>query len=142
MIRDMTLEDIPAVIALQKEQGFEYSIDDLSSPLFFVKKVREEGGRVVAAMLLRITAETFLICAGSPVSTGRAIEELQPEVIGEAWTKGLSEIICVIPPPISDSFAPVLLRMGWNRTHGWPMWQKELSCEMPSIKGKPPTDQP
>lgn len=128
MIRDLRLEDVEAVKDIHKAQGFEYAIPDLTSPLIFVKKVREVDGRVVAAMFLRITAETFLICAGSPVEKGRAIEELQPEVIGDAWEKGLSEIVCVIPPEISESFAPVLKRMGWYRTREWPMWQKDLDA--------------
>jgi hypothetical protein len=128
VIRDLEPRDIEAVKAIQKAQGFEYAIPDLTSPLILVKKVREVDGRVVAAMLLRVTAETFLICSGSPVTQGRAIEELQPEVIGEAWAKGLSEVVCVIPPEISESFTPVLERMGWYRTREWPMWQKDLNA--------------
>ena len=128
MIRDLTPEDADAVKSIHKAQSFDYPIPDLTSPLVLVKKVREVDGHVVAAMFLRITAETFLICAGSPVEKGRAIEELQPEVIGEAWAKGLSEIVCVIPPEISESFAPVLERMGWYRTREWPMWQRDLNA--------------
>jgi hypothetical protein len=77
-------------------------------------------------MFLRITAETFLVTAGSPVEKGRAILELQPEVLREAYEKGLSEVVCVVPPEISESFAPVLERMGWSKTRDWPMYQKEL----------------
>ena len=128
MIRNLRPEDVETVIDIQKAQGFEYAIPDLTSPLVLVKKVREVDGRVVAAMFLRITAETFLICAGSPVEKGRAIEELQPEVIGEAWAKGLSEVVCVIPPEISESFTSVLERMGWYRTREWPMWQRDLNA--------------
>jgi len=128
MIRDLCPEDIQTVKDIQKAQGFEYSIPDLTSPLILVKKVREVDGRVVAAMFLRLTAETFLICAGSPVEKGRAVEELQPEVIGEAWAKGLSDLVCVVPPEISESFAPVLERMGWYRTRDWPMYQKDLNA--------------
>ena len=126
MIRDFKEEDLDYVISIYKSQGFDYSLGDLSSPLFLVRKVREEGGRVVAAMFLRLTAETFLLCEGSPESKGRAILELQPEVLREAYEKGLSEVVCVVPPEISESFAPVLERMGWSKTRDWPMYQKEL----------------
>jgi hypothetical protein len=51
---------------------------------------------------------------------------LQPEVLREAYEKGLSEVVCVVPPEISESFAPVLERMGWSKTRDWPMYQKEL----------------
>jgi hypothetical protein len=127
MIRDMRPEDIETVKDIYKAQGFDYAIPDLTSPLVLVKKVREVDGRVVAAMFLRLTAETFLIVHGSPVEKARAIEELQPVVIGEAWAKGLSDMVCVIPSEISESFAPVLARMGWQRDRDWPMWSR--GCE-------------
>jgi hypothetical protein len=80
----------------------------------------------VAAMFLRLTAETFLLVEGSPEAKGRAVLELQPEVLREAYEKGLSEVVCVVPPEISESFAPVLERMGWVRARTWPLYQKEL----------------
>jgi hypothetical protein len=124
MIRDYEPKDFEAVKSIYKAQGFDYSIPDLTSPLVLVKKVREVDGRVVAAMFLRLTAEAFLVCSGSPVEKGRAIEQLQPEVIGEAWVKGLSDVVCVIPPEISESFAPVLERMGWAHDRDWPMYSR------------------
>lgn len=111
---------------LHRQQGFDYACPDLTHPLFLVKKVREVDGRVVAAMGLRLTAETFLLVEGSPVARGRSIEELQPEVLREAADKGLSDIVCVIPPDIADSFAPVLERMGWAKDRAWPMWSRSL----------------
>ena len=132
MIRDYEPRDLEAIKTIYNEQGFDYALPDLSSPLVLVKKVREVDGRVVAAMFLRITAETFLLVQGSPVEKGRAIEELQPEAIGEAWGKGLADIVCVIPPEIAESFAPVLERMGWSRDRGWPMWSRPTA---PDPKG-------
>lgn len=126
MIRDLQPEDLDAVLHIHRKQGFAYAVPDLTSPLVLVKKVREVDGRVVAAMFLRLTAETFLVTTGSPVERGRAVEELQPEVLREAYEKGLSEIVCVVPPEISESFAPVLSRMGWERTREWPMFQRNL----------------
>lgn len=128
MIRDFQPGDLEAVKSIHKSQGFDYTLDDLANPLFLVKKVRVVDGRVVAAMFLRLTAETFLLVEGSPESKGRGLIELQPEVLRGAYEKGLSEIICVVPPEISESFAPVLERMGWARTRDWPMWQRELDA--------------
>lgn len=125
-IRDYHETDKNAISAIHKAQGFDYTLPDLTSPLFLVKKVREVDGRVVAAMCLRITAETFLFSSGSPETKARSIMELQPEVLREAYEKGLSDVICVIPPEISESFAPVLKRMGWEPTRDWPKWQKDL----------------
>ena len=127
MIRDFQPEDTESLLAIHKAQGFDYACPDISDPLFLVKKVRVVDGRVVAAMFLRLTAETFLLVEGSPESKGRAILELQPEVLREAYEKGLSDVVCVVPPEISESFAPVLQRMGWERTRDWAMWQRELA---------------
>jgi hypothetical protein len=128
MIRDFHSDDLPTLKAIHAGQKFDYSLPELSSPLFLVKKVREEGGRVVAAMGLRITAETFLLCEGSPVAKARAIEELQPEVLRAAWEKGLDDIVCLVPPEISESFAPALTKMGWSRDRDWPMWSRSTNA--------------
>ena len=130
MIRDYRPEDDQAVKEIHATQGFDYNLN-LNDPLFFIKKVREVDGRVVAAMFLRITAETYLLVAGSPEAKGRAILELQPDVLREAYEQGLSDIICVIPPEISQEFSPVLERMGWSRNRDWPMYSRGTQCVMP-----------
>lgn len=125
MIRDYEPEDLPAILEIHKAQGLDYSLYDLSSPLCFVKKVRVEGGRVVGAMILRLTAETILLVAGSPVARGRAIEELQPEVLSEAFAKGLDDISCVVPSDLLTSFQPVLERFNWSRDRdGWVLFSR------------------
>lgn len=126
MIRDYRPEDFEAVKAIHERQGFEYVLPDLNSPLFLVKKVREVNGRVVSAMFLRLTAETFLLTAGSLIENGRAVEELQPAVLYEAWRKGLNDVVCVVPVQIAEGFDTVLRRMGWHRDRDWPMYSREL----------------
>jgi hypothetical protein len=126
MIRDYQPEDAQAIKDIYQSQGFDYALPDLSSPLLLVKKVREVDGRVVGAMFLRITAETFLLVDGSPVTKGRSIEELQPEVIRAAWEKGLSDVVCVVPPEIENDFSPVLTRMGWAKERPWPLYSRSV----------------
>lgn len=129
VIRDYQPEDEEQIKELHKEQGLDYSMYDLNSPLCFVKKVRVEGGRVVGAMILRLTAEAILVVSGSPVAKGRAIEELQPEVLSEAHNKGLDDIVCVVPPEILTSFQPVLERMKWIRDReGWVMYSRDTGA--------------
>lgn len=130
MIRDFRPEDEESLKDIYKQQGFDYTFPQnlSSSPLFLVRKVREVEGRVVAACFLRVTAETFLLVQGSPVEKGRAIEELQPEVLREAWEKGLDEIVCVIPPEIAKDFHPALEHLGWERTRDWPMYQRSTDA--------------
>ncbi len=124
MIRDYQPEDLEAIKSIHKSQGFDYALGDISSPLFLIKKVRVVDGQVVGAMFLRLTAETFLLVDGSPVTRGRAIEELQPAVIRAAWEKGLSDLLCVVPPEIETDFSPVLTRMGWAKERPWPLYSR------------------
>ncbi len=128
MIRDYRSGDEESIKEIHERQGFDYTVPEFSNPLFLVKKVREVNGRVVAAMGLRITAETFLLVEGSPVEKGRAIEELQPEVLREAYEKGLCDVTCVVPPEIVDSFMPALNRMGWTMDRNWPKFSRELNA--------------
>lgn len=129
MIRDYSSEDYEQLKAIYESQGFDYSFpQDLDNPLFLVKKVREVNGQVVGAMFLRITAEAFLLVQGSPVTKGRSIEELQPEVDREAFEKGLADYVCVLPPEIAKSFIPVMERLGWAKTRPWTMMQRDLDA--------------
>jgi hypothetical protein len=126
MIRDFQPEDAQAIKDIHKSQGFDYALPDLTSPLILIRKVRVVDGQVVGAMFLRLTAETFLLVDGSPVTRGRAIEELQPEVIRAAWEKGLNDIVCVVPPEIEETFSPVLTRMGWAKERPWPLYSRSV----------------
>ena len=128
MVRDYEESDLPAILDIHKAQGLDYHLYDLNSPLCLVKKVRVEGGRVVGAMILRLTAEAILVVSGSPVAKGRAIEELQPEVLSEAHAKGLDEVSCVVPPDLVDSFQPVLERFDWERDRaGWVLFTRNTA---------------
>lgn len=126
MIRDFEPEDAKSLFSIHKNQGFEYSLPDLTSPLILVNKVRVIDGQVVGAMFIRLTAETFLLVDGNPVAKGRSIEELQPEVIRAAWEKGLNDVLCVVPPEIEPDFSPVLTRMGWAKERPWPLYSRSV----------------
>ena len=115
MIRDFQSADGPQVKSLHKSQGFDYALGDLDNPLFLVRKVREVNGRVVGAMFLKLTVETYLLVEGSPETKARSILELQPEVLHEAYEKGLSDVFFVVPPEIASEFGPVVERLGWSK---------------------------
>lgn len=126
MVRDYRSQDLPQILEIHKAQGFDYTIPDFDNPLFLVRKVREVDGRVVGGMFLRLTAETFLVTTGSPEVISRSILELQPDVLREAYEKGLADIICVVPPEIASEFGPVMQRLGWSRDRDWPMFSRGL----------------
>lgn len=124
MVRDYESGDKSALEDIHGEQGFDYKFPDLESPLFLVKKVREVNGRVVGALLMRLSLETYLLCSGGPEDKMAAMQELQPEALREAWIKGISDVFCVIPPEINQRFAKRLKQMGWNEDRPWPMWSR------------------
>lgn len=124
MIRDYRPEDRDALVTIHAEMGLDYQFPDLNSPLFLVKKVREVDGRVTDAMLLRISAETYLLTAGGPKEKMAAMEELQPAVLREAWIKGLDDVYAVIPPGIIERFRKRLKQLGWAKDRPWEMWSR------------------
>ena len=126
MVRDYQPEDAESVKLLHKSQGFDYASPNLDNPLFLVKKVREIDGRVVAVCAMRLTLETYLLVEGSPETKARSILELQPEVLHEAYEKGLSDVFFVVPPEIASEFGPVVERLGWSKDREWPMYSRDL----------------
>jgi len=70
LVREYTPADLDALRRMHAAQGFGYPFPDLASPLFVTKLVLEDegasgegreagdrGGRIVMAVLLRLTAE-------------------------------------------------------------------------------------
>jgi len=61
-IREYSPTDLDALKRLHAAQGFGYSLPDLESPLLITKLVLEEDdGSISMAVLLRLTAEAFLL---------------------------------------------------------------------------------
>jgi hypothetical protein len=124
MVRDYEPQDLEAVKKIHNAMELNYDFPDLNSPLCIVKKVQVEGGRVQAAMILRLTCETFLLVEGDPVAKMTAMNELQPVVLDEAFRKGLDDVVAVIPPKILPKFLKRLLQLGWTRDRDWPMFSR------------------
>lgn len=137
MVRDYHESDLPAIKMLHAEQGLDYALYDLDSPLCLVKKVQVVGGQVVGLMFLRLTAETILVVSGSPVEKMAAMQELQPEVLSEAYRKGLEEVHCTVPPSILSRFVKRLKQLGWSQDRaGWTLFSRSTK-EEDAISAKP-----
>jgi hypothetical protein len=120
IVRDYRPEDLNAVKAIHAEMGMDYKLPDLNGPLFFVRKVCEHEGHVVAASMLRIEAECYLWCSGDPVQKMKAMELMQPELLGDAWLLGVENAVCWIPEAVEAKFAKRLDQLGWSRDRdGW-----------------------
>lgn len=128
MIRDYS-DDAEALRKIHAQMGLDYSLPDLSSPLFAVKKVAiGKDGEVVGAGLLRITAEAFLLLSPSLSNSRKLLtmKSLQPEVLSEAWKLGIDEVECRIPETVLDAnFEASLRYFGWSkdRPDWWP-WSR------------------
>jgi hypothetical protein len=130
MIRDYQKEDLEAIKKIHEEQGLDYALYDLNSPLCLVKKVQVVDGQVVGCMFLRLTAETVLVVSGSPVAKMGAMRELQPEVLSEAYRKGLDEVHCTVPPSILSRFVKRLKQLGWSQDRsGWVLFSRSTKDE-------------
>lgn len=120
VIRDYEPGDEAAVRAIHEAQGIDYAFPDLASPLFFVKKVRVVDGKVVAALMLRMTAETYLFVQGDPRDKMAAMATLQPEVLRQAWQLGIDDVVCFVPDTLLTRFRKRLGQLGWNKDReGW-----------------------
>lgn len=124
--RDAETADRETIRQIHAQNGIDYSLPDLDSPLFCVRKVVEDdNGRVVGACFLRLTAETYLML--SPELTPRdkvtAMQAMQPEVLRSAWELGLDEVEARIPAEIEARFHKRLRCLGWSRNReGWHPW--------------------
>ena len=122
IVRDVELEDLPALAALHEKMGLDYKCPNLMHPLFLVKKVAVDGDRIVGSLVLKLRAEAMLLLDGTPEEKWQAIQELQPVVLQEAWEKGLDDIDCAVPD--EAHFLPKRLEsQGWIPARdGWRVW--------------------
>lgn len=122
MVRDLRESDIEALQEIHAEQGIDYQFPDLTSPLFFIKKVYEVDGKITGALVLKICAETSLLVRGGPQEKMTAMQQLQEAVLNEAYLKGLDEIHASIP---EIGFDKRLKQLGWEKDRpGWQLWSR------------------
>jgi hypothetical protein len=133
VVRDASIEDFPEIQEIHSAMGMDYALYDLNSPLLLVKKVcTDESGKVIGACLLRLTAETVLLLSPELEPAGKmtAMEQMQPEVLEAAWSKGLDEVEARIPTETEQIFEKRLRQLGWTRNRdGWHAWTRSTSCE-------------
>jgi len=91
IIRDLQQQDTQQIAEIHGRMGMDYALPDLDSPLFLVRKVAtNENGKILAACVLRIEAETYLLLDPqlSPQIKMKTMLELQPEILRGAWEQG------------------------------------------------------
>ena len=125
MIRDAQPEDFATIEHIHAAMGSDYNLPQFDHPLFIVRKVAIGENGLKAACFLRLTAETYLWLDPDlpPRDKMLTMQELQPVVLSEAWSKGLDDVEARIPETVQRRFQKRLKQLGWvpNRS-GWHPW--------------------
>lgn len=131
-IREYEEKDLEELKAIHARQGFGYGFPDLGNPLFLTKLVlgREQGEkRIVAASLLRVTAEAYLLLdpeSGSPRERWQWLLGLHEATRRDALARGLDDVHAWLPPEIATKFGKRLMKLGWVRDDEWTPYCKRL----------------
>jgi len=128
IVRHFRDEDRAALQQMHEAQNLNYPFPELSSPNFMVRAVLEDNGKVEMAMLLRRTAETYLLM-DPRIGTAREkmgkILALEIETNKVAKSQGLTDKHCWISPTIAEYFGAIITRFGWQESR-WKSFFKEL----------------
>ncbi|MBZ5697139.1 MAG: hypothetical protein LAN18_01180 [Acidobacteriia bacterium] len=114
---------------------------DGGSPRGFTPRGREEADRsfpftenvlceprVTMAVLLRLTAETYLLHdpgAGTPRQRWQRFLALHEAARRDAAARGLDDVQAFLPPRIARAFGRRLARLGWTRDP-WPCFSRRI----------------
>jgi hypothetical protein len=85
-------------------------------------------GRIAMAVLLRLTAETYLLhdpAAGTPRQRWQRFLALHAAARDSAAARGLDDVQAFIPPRIARAFGRRLARLGWTRDP-WPCFSRRV----------------
>ena len=128
-IRAYKPEDLEACKELHAKQGFDYKFPDLANPLFFIKAVGEEDGKVVQAAFAHLTAEIyFLLDPKWKTPQERLLAFLAMQDVGKALAYkpgGLEDLHAFVPPQIEKHFGKRLAAHGWQKV-SWPCFVTEV----------------
>jgi hypothetical protein len=157
-IREYTPADFDALRLMHASQGFGYPFPDLDSPLFVSKLVLEDDAdsalvenagaegrevadrdslpersgerprRIAMAVLLRLTAEAYLLhdpSAGTPRLRWQQFLALHEAARAGARERGLDDAQAFLPPRVARAFGRRLTRLGWMRDP-WPCFSQRV----------------
>lgn len=129
LVRFFRPDDLPQLEQMHRAMGFEYELPDLADPLYFIKLVGEENGKIVNAGIAHLTAEIFFL---ADTKTGTARQRFDNFLtLHEAGCQvayrrgGLSDLHAWLPPEVARPFGRRLLKLGWKRPL-WTSFAKEL----------------
>jgi hypothetical protein len=104
----------------------EAHVDSLRGP--FVSSATAKPRRIAMAILLRLTAEAYLLhdpLAGSPRQRWQRFLALHEAARHSAAARGLDDVQAFLPPPVARAFGRRLARLGW-RHDPWPCFSSRV----------------
>jgi hypothetical protein len=135
LIREYTHTDLDALVSIHSRRELPYSIPDLESPLFLSKIVIEKDSRIVAASLLRLTAEAYVFLEperGDARQRMYWLRLIHEAARGDAARKGLDDVHCWVPPGLGKSFGKRIVALGWQRER-WDCYSRSLAAATPGL---------
>ena len=91
-------------------------------------RITPGGGRIAMAVLLRLTAEAYLLhdpAVGTPRQRWQRFLCLHQAAQNVAAARGLNDVQAFLPPRIATAFGRRLARLGWTRDP-WPCYSKQI----------------
>ena len=131
MIRECTAEDLAALRRMHANDPFDFFLPDLSDALWITKTALESEGRLVMAVVGRLTSEAYLLEDAAerervaPVVRMRRILALAEAAAADVRSRGIDSAHAWVAPQVADKFGPQLERMGWQPAK-WAAFMKEL----------------
>jgi hypothetical protein len=95
-------------------------------PNFPLEKAHANSPRIVMAVLLRLTAEAYLlhdVSAGTPRQRWQRLLALHEAARRDAAARGLDDVQAFLPPRVAHAFGRRLGRLGW-RQDPWPCFTR------------------
>lgn len=130
IVRPYTDEDMKEVMRIHAANGLppnclpgccrtDAAGNPLNTPLFFMRKILEDDGKVALASFLKLTAEAFLFVDHEHADAERrwlALQKLTASTLSEAAKKGIEDVTAWIPPQLDRSFGERLIALGFVKS--------------------------
>jgi hypothetical protein len=125
-VREYKPADFEAIKRIHASSGLpETCLPDLTNPLFFVKVVADDQGKVTQAGFVKLTGEAYILVDHSHGLAQERWSVAQSVVnhgLAAAAKKGLSDVSCWLPPMLERSFGDRRLReLGFIKSP-WPCY--------------------
>ena len=129
-VRLYTDDDLEAVVKIHAANGLppaclpacckrDANGNPINAPLFFMRKILEDDGRVALASFLKLTAEAFVFVDhehGDAERRWLALQKLTACTLSEAAKKGVEDVTAWIPPQLDRSFGERLIALGFVKS--------------------------